>query len=121
MPQAVARVVCILRRGVMDERAAAIVATVWHAWDVGHQPTLGQMAQAAGLSAKSTVFNRLRVLERRGWVTLIDLPEGHRATRGPRLMGLDHGWPLEQVGAWQDVKPSRTAKWDRRSVLVEKR
>lgn len=89
--------VTVLRRGVMSQREAAVCAYVWRCWASGGLAKTRGIATAAGLSHGQQITKYIARLTRDGWLRQIPGGERTHASRGPRMVGLEDGWPLEKV------------------------
>ena len=86
----------VLRRGELTQREAAVCAYVWRCWvDARPAKVRGAMA-SAGYRSTSAALSCMRRLAQAGWLAQDPIIGGRNiASKGPRMAGLDHGWPLE--------------------------
>lgn len=104
------RAYAILRRGDLDERDRLICMAVWSAW-VNYEPppNARELRDLSGLKSTHSVAYRVNGnggprhpftrkgggLIAQGWLT--KHPGCRTLVPGWRLVGMDHGWPLERA------------------------
>lgn len=96
-----AATVVVLRRGKLDARDRAILAAIWERSRPFGGTSIRAVVEASGNKLFSTYYRLVQRGERslidQGWAAWDRLDARSSLRPGPRLAGVDNGWPLELV------------------------